>query len=77
MVLVAEVVRQVLDERAAAGDVHDLHAAADAEERQVALERARGQRELEGVPLGHGAGRLGMRLGAVGGRVQVGPAGQQ
>ena len=41
VVLVADVVGQVLDQRAAAGDVHHLHAAADAEERHVALQRAR------------------------------------
>ena len=76
VVLVADLVGEVLPERAAAGDVHDLHAAADAEQRDVALERAPGQCELERVPLGpHAAGhRVG--LGAVGGRVDVGAAGQ-
>ena len=76
VVLVADLVGEVLPERAAAGHVHDLHAAADAEEGDVALERAPGQRDLERVPLRpHAAGhRVG--LGAVGGRVDVGPAGQ-
>ena len=51
VVAVAEVVGQVLHERPAARHVHQLHAAADAEERQVALERPRDERELEGVAL--------------------------
>ena len=37
------------------GDVEHLHPAADAEERQIALERAAGQRDLEGVALRDGA----------------------
>ena len=77
VVLVPEVVREVLVERAAAGDVHDLHPAADAEERQVALHRAAGQRELEGVALGHRPDRLRVRRLAVAGGVHVGPAGEQ
>ena len=77
VVLVADGVGQVLDQRPAARDVHHLHAAADAEQRQVALERAARQRELERVALGHRPGRLRMRLGAVGGRVDVGAAGEQ
>ena len=35
-------------------DVHQLHAAADAEQRHVALDRRRAQRDLEVVALGHG-----------------------
>ena len=52
VVLVADDVGHVLDQRAAGGDVHHLHAAADAEQRQVALERAAAERHLEGVALG-------------------------
>ena len=51
---------QVLAQRAAEGDVEQLHPAADAEHRHVALDRAAGQRELGPVALGHGAGGLGM-----------------
>jgi len=47
-----EALRQVLDQAAAAGDVHDLHAAADAQERDVALERPTRQRKFEAVALG-------------------------
>ena len=74
--VVADELRQVLVERAAAGDVEHLHPAADAEQRHVALERAPRQRELEAVALGPGALRLGVRLGAVAGRVDVGAAGE-
>ncbi len=74
--LVADDVGQVLAERPAAGDVEDLHAAADAEQRHVALDRPPRQRELEAVALGPGAPGLGVRLGAVAGRVHVGAAGE-
>ena len=43
---------QVLHERAAERDVEDLHAAADAEHRHLALERAAHERDLERVALG-------------------------
>ena len=52
VLVVAVALGQVLVERAAARDVHHLHAAADAEQRQVALQRAARQGELEGVALG-------------------------
>ena len=77
VVLVADLVGEVLPERAAAGDVHDLHAAADAEEAGC---RARARARASAIsnasrsgrmPLGHRVG-----LGAVGGRVDVGAAGQ-
>ncbi len=42
-------VGQVLDQRAAAGDVHQLHAAADAEQRHVTLHRLQRERDLERV----------------------------
>ena len=76
VVLVAEVVGQVLLERAAARDVHELHAAADAEQRDVALERAARQCDLERVALGPRALGHRVRLGAVAGGVEVGAAGE-
>ena len=69
-------VGQVLVERAAEGDVQHLHAAADAEDGHVALERRARQRDLEPVALGSRAVGLRVGLGAVGGRVDVGAAGQ-
>jgi hypothetical protein len=76
VLLVAEQLGQMLVQRAAARDVHDLHAAADPEHRQVALQRAAHERDLEAVALGDDADRLGMVLGAVGARVDVDPAGE-
>ena len=67
-------VAEVLDQRAAAGDVEDLHAAADAEHGHVALERAAAKRDLEAVALGLVADRHRVRLGAVARRVEVGSA---
>jgi hypothetical protein len=57
----------VLDERAAEGDVQDLDPAAHAEDRQAAVERALGELELERV-----ANRLGRRQ--VLGRILAVPA---
>ena len=76
VLLVAELVGKVLAQRAAEGDVDQLHAAADAEHRHVALDRAAGERELDAVALGHGVVGLGMGLGAVGGGVDVVAAGE-
>ena len=42
----AELVRNVLDERAAAGDVQHLDAAADCEQRKVGFDRSSRQLEL-------------------------------
>ena len=75
VVLVAEGLGQVLDERAAKGDVEDLHAAADAEHRHVELGGAPDEGELEGVALAAPALGLGVGLGAVGGRVHIDAAG--
>ena len=47
VLLVAEVVGQVLDQRAAAGDVDQLHPAADPEHRQVARDRRARERDFE------------------------------
>lgn len=72
---VAEDVGQVLVETAAEVDVEDLHAAADPEERQAAVEGGGDQRELGLVAeVAHVAG-LGMRGFAVVGRVDVTTAG--
>ena len=68
--------RQVLHERAAAGDVDQLHATTDAEHRQLSLDRSACQCHLEGVALRHGPARLGMRLPAVAARIDVGAAGE-
>ena len=47
MLAVSEALGQMLQERAAAGDVDQLHAAADAEHRQVPLDRRARERDLE------------------------------
>src|SRR3989442_5631455 len=57
--------RQVLVQRAAERDVEDLDAAADREDRQPALARARDQGELDRVALGIDLAELGVRGGAV------------
>jgi hypothetical protein len=70
----AEDIGQVLHERAAECDVHQLHAAADAEERQFELDGGREQCVLPVVAIGaRGAGALVRRL-PVTRRVDVGPA---
>jgi hypothetical protein len=53
VVLVPDGVGEVLDQCPAARDVHHLHAAADAEQGQVAVHRAQGERRFERVALGH------------------------
>src|SRR5262249_38879867 len=72
---VAEGLRQVLDEVTAAGDVEQLEAAADREHRQVAIERGAEERELARVPSLLRWVGLGMRLGPVLRRGDVGAAG--
>ena len=68
---------ELLDERAAARDVEHLHAPADTQQRQVALERAAGQRELEAVaPRPHPDRLLRARL-AVEARADVAAAGDE
>src|SRR5436305_12297822 len=47
---VVDVALDVLDERAAGGDVHDLHAEADAERGDAALAGGAGERELVLLP---------------------------
>ena len=53
VLLVAEALGQVLQQRAAAGDVDQLHPPADPQHRQVALDRRARERDLERVALGH------------------------
>jgi hypothetical protein len=48
--LVADPVGEMLGEGAAAGDVEDVHAAADGEEGKVGVDRRAGHEELEPVP---------------------------
>ena len=72
----ADCLRHVLVEGAAAGDVEDLHPAADAEQRHVALDRAARQGQLEAVAFGPDAPGLGVRLGPVARRVDIGAAGE-
>ena len=60
VLVVAEALGQVLQERAAAGDVDQLHAAADPEHRQIARDRRARERDLERVALGHRVDRLGV-----------------
>ncbi len=72
----AEPVGQMLVERPAAGDVEDLHPAADAEQRDATLQRASRQRDLEAVAVRIGPDGLRMRLGAVALGIDVGAASQ-
>ena len=69
--LALAVARQVLVQRAAAGDVERLRAAADAQQRHPALDRRAGERELEGVQR-----RLGRPELARGARARRRPRGQ-
>ncbi len=76
MLLVPEQVGQVLEQRAAERDIEYLHSAADAEHRQIALDRAADQRDLGLVSLRNDA--LGRRvgLGAVHSRIDIVAAGE-
>ena len=66
----------ILDHRAAAGDVQDLHAATDAEDRQPAGDRGGGQGELELVALGLDRGQQRVRLLPVPDGIDVATGGQ-
>ena len=66
----------VLVQRAAAGDVERLRAAADAEQRHPHGVGGARQLELEAVELRLGRAELLVRAGAVGGGVEVRPAGE-
>ena len=76
MLVASGAVGQVLVERAARGHVQHLHAAADAEQRNVTLEGAVSQGQLEAVALGPGAARRGVRPSPVRARIHVRPASQ-
>ena len=67
---------QVLLDRPARRHVQHLHAAADAEQRQVALERPVPERELEAVPLRTRSAGLRVRPRAVRAGIDVGAAGE-
>ena len=68
---------EMLGDAAAEGDVEQLHAAADAEHGQLALERGAGERELEPVAKRVAGLVGGIGVLAVGGGVEIAPAGQQ
>ena len=76
VVLVADLLGDVLLERAAERHVQQLHPAADPENRHVPLDCSLGDRQLRSVALGHGAVRRGMRVGAVRGGIDVVAAGE-
>ena len=69
--------RDVLHERAAGGDVEDLRAAADRQERQVRVHRAAREIDLELVAPGLGVVDLGMPRLAVEDRIDVAAAREQ
>jgi hypothetical protein len=71
VLLVADDLRQVLEEIASAGDVQHLRSTAYREYRHVSLERRREQGQLAAVPLRSRPGRLRVRLLAVLRRVDV------
>ena len=72
--LVADYVRQVLDEVAAPRDVQHLRAAADGQDGHVPLERTGEERDLEVVALGPRRIGCRVRFGAVERGVEVRPA---
>ena len=76
VLVMAVALGQMLVQRAAERDVHHLHPAADGEHGQIAFDGRTQERDLKAIALGHGADGLRVGLLAVGGRVQVGPAGQ-
>ena len=63
MLVAADHVRDVLDQAAAGGDRHDLHAAADAEQREPDVVGGMHQGHLGDVPVVAPAGGGGVRLG--------------
>ena len=76
MASVTEDVGQVLDQRAAPRDVEHLHATADAEDRQVSVERRVDETELGLVAGVVDTSRRGLTLGAVERGVDVSAADQ-
>ena len=77
VILVADDVGQVLDERAAAEHVENLHAPADGEHRQAHALGRRAERQLAFVARGSGLLGSRMRLCPVAGRVDVRAAREQ
>src|SRR5919197_2240232 len=75
VLLVADHLRQVLDEVASAGDVQDLAPAADGEHGHIARQGAFQQGELGPVAFGLNTGSSAVGVGAIGPRVHVVPAG--
>ena len=73
---VADDIGKVLVQGPAARNVQQLHAAADAEDRKLAAIGGAHQRELHRVDPRLGRAEVGMGLGAVCARLDVGPAGQ-
>src|SRR2546429_1832542 len=63
--------REVLVQRSAQGDVQDLDAATDGEDRKPAPLRAGDERQLDGITGGIGFAELGVRRRAVAGRLDV------
>src|SRR6476660_9437742 len=76
VLLVADEVRKVLDDVAAASHIQHLETAADREHRQVAFERRREKRALAPVALGVRTDRRRMGVGTVLLRLQVVAAGE-
>ena len=70
-------VGEMLVERPAAGDVEDLEAAADAEQRQVPRQGGAGQRELEPIALDPGVRGVRVGLGSVARGIEIAAAGEQ
>ena len=70
-------VADVLEQRAAEGDVEDLHTPADAQCRHAPVDGRPHQRDLEPVADGADVGHLGPGLLAVEDRVDVAPAGEE
>jgi hypothetical protein len=76
VLLVADVLGEVLMQRAAERDVQQLHAAADTEHRHVAGDGGARERDLGAITLGYGlAGRCVARLPVLVG-ADVSPAGE-
>src|ERR1700683_480567 len=77
VLFMAEQVGQMLQEGASERDVDQLHAAADAQHRHVALDGSARERYLEGISLGDRVNRVRPGLLAIGGGVDVGAACEQ
>ena len=74
VLLVADVLGQVLEQRAPQRDVDQLHSPADTQHRHVVLDRRTRERDFKGVALGHGVDRLRVALLGVAAGIDVGAA---